>query len=67
MLILMHENGKFLFKGSYTLEANLTYLAPPGQFLMGAKLFIGIPKCEKVSQNKPVLGYVKIHGFHGHP
>ena len=26
---------------SYTPTSNLGYLAPPGQFFMGAKLFIG--------------------------
>ena len=26
-----------------TLASNLGYLAPPGQFFMGAKLFIGTP------------------------
>ena len=27
----------------YTPASNLGYLAPPGQFFMGAKLFIGTP------------------------
>ena len=35
----------------YTKASKLAYLVPPGQFLMGAKLFIGSPKV----QNKVVL------------
>ena len=33
----------------YTVNpgANLTYLAPPGQFFMGAKSFIGTPEMQR--------------------
>ena len=33
---------------SYTPGANLTYLAPPGQFFMGAKSFIGTPEMQRI-------------------
>ena len=50
-----------------TPGANLTYLAhpppPPGQFFMGAKVFIWMQKI--VSPKNIGLGYVKMHGFHG--
>ena len=31
----------------YTPRSNLTYLAPPGQFFMGAKSLIGTPEMQK--------------------
>ena len=41
---------------NFTPASNLTYLAPHGQFFMGAKLFPGTPlmRKENVPQNKPV-------------
>ena len=51
---------------SSTPASNLGYLAPPGQFFMGAKLFIGTPWMgnEGVLKKKFGLGYVKLHGFY---
>ena len=38
----------------------------PGQFFMGAKLFIGTPCMRnEVVLKKIGMGYVKMHGFHG--
>ena len=51
-----------------TPASNLGYLAPPGQFFMGAKLFIGKPWMRKEGVLKKFgLGYVKLHGFYGNP
>ena len=49
--------------------SNLGYLAsPPGQFFMGAKLFIGTPWMGNECVPKKIgLGYVKLHGFYGNP
>ena len=33
---------------AFTPGANLTYLAPPGQFFMGAKSFIGTPEMQRI-------------------
>ena len=32
----------------FTPGANLTYLAPPGQFFMGAKSFTGTPEMQRI-------------------
>ena len=51
---------------SCTPTSNLGYLAPPGQFFMGAKLFIGTPWMGNEGVLKKIgLGYVKVHGFYG--
>ena len=52
-----------------TPASNLEYLAPPGQFFTGAKLFIGTPWMgnEGVLKKQIGLGYVKLHGFYGNP
>ena len=53
---------------SVTTSSNLGYLAPPGLFFRGAKLFIGTPwmRNEDVLE-KNGLGFVKLHGFYGNP
>ena len=62
------ENQPQEYYKTYTPASNLGYCAPPGQFFMGAKLFIRTPWCKsKVSLKKFGLGYVKMHGFHGNP
>ena len=50
-----------------TPGANLTYLAPPGQFFMGAKSFIGTPEMQIIFVLKDKLFCImkKMHGFHG--
>ena len=41
---------------------------PPGQFFMGAKLFIGTPWMGNEGVlNKFGLGYVILHGFYANP
>ena len=51
-----------------TPASNLGYFAPPGQFFMGAKLFIGTPWMGNESFLKKIgLSYVKLHGFYGNP
>ena len=52
-----------------TPASNLGYLAPPpGQFFMGAKLFIGTPWMGNEGVLKKFgLGYVKLHGFYANP
>ena len=51
-----------------TPASNLGYLAPPGQFFIGAKLFIETPCMRKEVVLKNFgIGYVKMHGFHGNP
>ena len=39
----------------YTPASNLGYLAPPGQFFMGAKLFIGTPLNAKRRCSQKIL------------
>ena len=59
----------FEFYDKYNTPAsNLGYLAPPGQFFMGAKLVIGTPwKRNEGVLKKFGLGYVKLHGFYVNP
>ena len=51
------------------LPIEVTLHPPPGQFFMGAKLFIGTPWMgnEGVLKKKIGLGYVKLHGFYADP
>ena len=51
----------------YTPASSLGYLASPGQFFMGVKLFIGTPLIRNKVILKIGMGYVKMHGFHGNP
>ena len=54
--------------GCNTAVSNLGYLATPGQFFMGAKLFIEVPWCEtKLPSIFFSMGFVKMNGFHGNP
>ena len=39
----------------------------PGQFFMGAKMFIGTPLLQNEVLKNTGMGYVKMHGFHGNP
>ena len=50
-----------------TPGANFTYLAPIGQFFVGAKSFIETPEMQiiVVLKDKTQLHYENIHGFHG--
>ena len=51
-----------------TTGSNSGYLAPPAQFFMGAKLFIGTHWMRNEGVLKHIgIGYVKMHGFHGNP
>ena len=43
----------------FTPASNLTYLAPPGQLFMGAKLFSGTPRCIKNVSNKFIWAMLK--------
>ena len=53
----------------YTTGANLTYmyLAPQGQFFIGAKSFIGTTEMQRffVFKDKRVCTMEKMHGFPG--
>ena len=53
----------------YTPTSNLGYIASPGQFFMGTKLFIGTPLNGKRRCPPKYfgIGYAKMHGFHGNP
>ena len=63
MLHVLHDSLH-----AYTTASNLGYLAPPGQFFMGAKLFIGTPWMRNEGVLKKFgLGHVKLHGFYGNP
>ena len=42
-----------------TPGSNLGYLAPPGQFFMGAKLFIGTTECETKVHSKMLVWAMK--------
>ena len=43
IFMLINLQAAYEFKEQYSLRANLAYLAPPGHFFMGAKVFIRIP------------------------
>ena len=46
MIFVVEQAGLTLLyvcRKAFTPASNLGYLAPPGQFFMGAKLFIGTP------------------------
>ena len=56
-----YNNIQYLMKQepiSYTLVSNLTYLAPLGQFFMGAKVFPGTPLMQKSSQKINLFGLI---------
>ena len=54
-----------------TPASKLGYLAPPGNFFMGAKLLIGTLWMRKRGCPQKILvlsmGYVKMHAFYGNP
>ena len=50
--IMIVRSGHFYIDMYYKHGANLTYLAPPRQFFMGAKSFIGTPEMQRFLSSK---------------
>ena len=57
LLKIVQSDSVFACKW-YTPASNLSYLALPGRFLKGAKMFIETPECE-TKLSKSGMGYVK--------
>ena len=74
-IIFLSWRGKSRYKRLYYvlmhpgIQFRLPCTPPPGQFFMGAKLFIGTPWMgnDGVLKKKFGLGYVILYGFYGNP